>query len=58
MFQSMRSQESDMMNSLRNTNNGKYFNLNNSFINLNNQSMGLNNQSMGGGFGSLFKSSL
>lgn len=54
----MRSQESDMMNSLRNTNNGKYFNLNNSFINLNNQSMGLNNQSMGGGFGSLFKSSL
>lgn len=40
-----------MLDSLRNTNNRQYFNLNNSFVNL-------NNQSIGGGFGNMFKSSL
>ncbi len=49
MFQSMKSQESGMLDSLRNTSNGRFFNLNNSYVNLNNQSIG--------GFG-MFKSSL
>jgi hypothetical protein len=49
MFQSIKSQESGMLDSLRNTSNGRFFNLNNSYVNLNNQSIG--------GFG-MFKSSL
>ena len=49
MFQSFRSQESGMMDSLRNTSNARFFNLNNSYVQLNNQSIG--------GFG-MFKSSL
>lgn len=51
MFQSIRSQDSGMLDSLRNTSNGRFFNLNNSFVNFNNHSLN------GGGFGML-KSSL
>ena len=49
MFQSLRSQESGLADSMRNTGNARFFNLNNSYLHLNNQPIG--------GFG-LFRSSL
>ena len=49
MLHSFRSQDSGMLDSLKNTNNARFFNLNNSYVQLNNQSIG--------GFG-IFKSSL
>lgn len=52
LFRSLRSQDSDnnnMLNSLRNTGQNRFFNINNSLLHSNNQSIA---------FGNIFKSSL